>query len=224
MAKLQWNYQPTLETRLVTTAYSSKFTSIQEQREFTIRGLSGGMGLGSEKHERAIRSQLFTRWRSIAINGGVDVRALTFKPAMQKTYLNHYDAIVRQSDYRTSQSSLFTEAEYQDNRYKLKGGLRYTYYTDAAKHSSHHLDVRLQGSTFLTRNAGVEVTFDRLSQFQHSLEGLPVGWGTRLDGASFATTSHGGVASILRWGILGQRHVLCHPRWILPPSLEHDQL
>jgi hypothetical protein len=176
VAKLQWNYQPTLGTRLVTTAYSSKFTSIQEQREFTIRGLSGGMGLGSEKYERAIRSQLFTRWRSIAINGGVDVRALSFKPAMQKTYLNHYDAIVRQSDYRTSQSSLFTEAEYQDTRYKLKGGLRYTFYKDAAKHPSHHLDVRLQGSTFLTRNAGVEVTFDRLSQFQHSLEGLPVGW------------------------------------------------
>lgn len=176
LSKLQWNFNPSPQTRLVTTAYLSGFSSLQEGREVTPTGLGQGAAVGSVKNERGVRSQLFTQLGKIALNGGVDLRNQLFRPALQTTFLDAKRSRAKDVNYTTSQTSLFTEAEYKDERYKLKGGLRYTLYKDAAEQSSHYLDVRLHSSTFLTKNAGVEVTFDRLSQFQHSLEGLPVGW------------------------------------------------
>lgn len=176
VAKLQWNYSPSSTWRWSTMAYNSNFTSLQQQQQKTFHGLQGGLSLGAEKRERAVRSQLFGQLGHIVFNGGIDARWQQFHPVMQKVYLNLFHSVEQRNDYATTLSSAFAEGEYTDHTYKLKAGLRYTLYNNAQSASSHHLDVRLQGSAFLTPHAGVEVTFDRLTQFQHSIEGLPLGW------------------------------------------------
>ena len=74
--------------------------------------------------------------------------------------------------------SLFSDAYYEvEKRIKVKGGIRWNWYSNQIGNHVQTIDVHLLTDIFIKKNFGVEVTIDKNSQFHHVLEGLPSGWG-----------------------------------------------
>lgn len=176
--KLGWNWQITPGMKAETYIYHNHFNTRQRQREASNNDNEGkyGIFLASEKDEWAVKSQLIHikgKWNTL---GGIDYRNQQFSPVMQKIQVSSKDEISSNLQYATSLATLFAESGYEkENKSKFRGGVRYNLFLNE-EHLMHNIEFRLFSSVFLTRQMGIEATFDQLTQFQHTLEGLPVGW------------------------------------------------
>lgn len=176
VGSVKWIYTPSDAFRVETSAFYSYFKSADRQTEHTIENTNLGVFLAAQKTEKALKSQFFTKWKGISFNGGVDIRSQDHRPVMQKINLNVNQQNERKSIFKTAIASLYGEGEYVGETYRLKGGARYNCFLNEDNKAMHNAEIRLQGSYFVTKNAGLEATYDRLVQYQHTLEGLPVGW------------------------------------------------
>ena len=173
--KASWIYTPQDRLRLETSVYYTDHATKQGQYSYDDKD-KRGLVLGSTKSELALRSHLTTRVRSIDLGAGIDLRRQHFHPMMQSLSLEETRTVDGSPRGGTTLASLYAEGDYKATAYGLQGGLRYDLFRDADGHIFHNLDVRLKGQVPLTPTLRLEATYDRLTQYQHTLEGLPVGW------------------------------------------------
>lgn len=176
-AKLLWTYTVNDRIKTETSAYYTHFNAKQRRREYSKAPKTQyGILFGSDKKEVALSHRLVYEKDFLSTNAGIDYRKQRFRPVVQKIALSSENEVNKTQSYNTSITSLFLESEYgKEYRYKLKGGLRYNLFESGGKKHSD-FETRFYSSVFLTSNIGVEATYDFLTQFQHTLEGLPVGW------------------------------------------------
>lgn len=185
---LSWIYKPSADSHFETRAYYSSFSS-QLKREEQESIYQHGIFIKSGYSEWAVKSQYFLEHNRLKINGGIDLKKQTFRPLIKKMFatgeFSPLDTL-----YNSYLSSLFGEVLCEKEPFLIKAGLRYNLYqnrkmklnSDTKAESNedrklfHDLEFRLRTSAFLTQNSGVEFTYDRLTQFRHVLEGLPIGW------------------------------------------------
>jgi len=174
--KASWLYTPSKHLSLETSVYYTDCGTRQAQVSDGDWGVHKGLMMGSEKKELALRSHLTTRIHDIDLGMGIDLRQQRFRPMVQTLSIEGNKARDWRPAFTTTIASVFAEGVYRRPHYAVQGGIRYDLFRSHERHISHNIDLRLKGSLPLTRELGIEATYDRLTQYQHTLEGLPIGW------------------------------------------------
>lgn len=134
------------------------------------------LGVSSGLDEFAVNSKFsYFMGDQIYLNAGVTYQHQTFRPANQKFVVSSTD-LNNKEIKRSNLLSAYAEVNYQ--LYDLatfKLGYRHTLQKGDSS-SNANFDVHFLSHLYLNDNFGVEVTFDRLNQYYHILEGLPTGW------------------------------------------------
>lgn len=172
--KVGWTYTPREQLRLETSVYYAGYSTRQGQ--VGQDGIRRGLVVGSEKGEWALRSHLTTQVRELDLGTGLDLRQQTFRPMMQSLAVDGARGADWSPTFTTTLASLYMEGRYRNPNYSVQAGLRYNLFRDPGRQISHHLDARLKYEFVLTPTLSLEATYDHLTQYQHTLEGLPVGW------------------------------------------------
>ena len=165
---LKW-YQPLGRSELRLSASVNSYGSRQEQDKF-YRGKQQQLSLLSRLLETTLdaggSTPLGGRFR---IDYGLKARYGIFTPGQVSAVVNRSDILM---------ADAFVQAGYRiPNRLELKGFVRYNRFQNR-KDGSVSLDPEAGASLHWTvfPHVALEGTFDRLVQYYHTLEGLPVGW------------------------------------------------
>lgn len=156
-----------------TNAYSAqknvKFDENQTNRK-------SQLGVSSELDEWALNAKLnYSVNDKLLINGGATLQKQVFKPGNEKYVVSHSD-VSHTETLPNTLLSVFGETAYNPNkRLNMRLGYRHTFQKTETDNYTN-FDVHFLNHIFLTDNWGVELTFDRLNQYYHILEGLPTGW------------------------------------------------
>lgn len=179
--KAGWDFQPTTQLKLKTTAYYSATHSVQEQvyfKEYTPEEVQSQLRLGSKIEEWSLNSLLKYRVNELVeLSAGLNYQLQRFTPASEKTI---YSQNIRNKASDTQNSNLlaaFADAKYtMPERLELTLGYRHTWHRTAEENYRQNFDLRFLGNFYWTKQLGIELSYDRLTQYYHVLEGLPTGW------------------------------------------------
>lgn len=178
--KVGWQSQLTQKLDLKTTVYYTKNNSTQEQLyfdEWIPEKTNSQLRLGSKLDEWSTSSVLqYKNSERLKFKAGVNFQSQKFQPATEKTI---YSEQINNSSDLTQKSNLlagFVGVDYSvTDKYDISVGYRHTFqFLD--NNSRNNFDLRFLGDIYLNKNIGIEVSYDRLTQYYHVLEGLPTGW------------------------------------------------
>lgn len=156
-------------TRLEVTASANQYGSNQQQKKVyreTVNELSLRSSLTEYALASSVRRVLADR---MALSGGLDARFAVFAPGQ---------VAKENAQTNTLLSNAWVQAEYTvPGRMALRGTVRGHYYRNLTAESSR-FDPEASISAKLNLNdwLSAELTGDRMLQYYHTLEGLPVGW------------------------------------------------
>ncbi len=144
---------------------------------------SSEMTMSNQRSDLSFQSNVFWSVRdNLSLSGGVCLSHQTFNPANRvvgsgKTdRFNKQDSTFNYVFFRMNMLALFGEVGYSLNRkLRLNAGFRSTY-VSSENDSRNNVDLHGKIDYWLTDRLGLETTFDRMTRYQHTLEGLPVGW------------------------------------------------
>ena len=166
-------------TRIEVTASANRYRSIQKQSKI-YRETENHLSLRSDLREFGVKANLshFVCDRKIIVGEGLNVRYAQFAPGQ-------VDGQPRYSNTMLASFWLQAESHYPERLF-VKATVRGNYYRNMDfvptnypyRRSGERLDPELSLSAkwALTRNISLEFTHDKLMQYYHTLEGLPVGW------------------------------------------------
>ncbi len=165
---------------LKSSAYYSSTYSTQEQSYFDHyipEKVTSQLRLGTELNEWSINSRLrYILNERLTLSGGFNYQLQEFNPASER---NIYTQDIQNNFDNTERSSLL--ASFADIRYKnpekfeLTLGYRHSF-QDIDGQNRNNYDIRFLGDIYLSQKLGIELSYDRLTQYYHVLEGLPTGW------------------------------------------------
>ncbi|MFV0265537.1 MAG: hypothetical protein ACK5HT_00215 [Draconibacterium sp.] len=178
--KAGWLSQVSPFLKLNVNTYYSSTRSVQEQLyfdEWQAETTKSQLRLGTTLNEWSFNNLLTYKISSyLETKGGLSYQGQQFRPASEKTIYTQstnekYDELLK-SDLLT----VFAEFSYKKPQVvEITLGYRHTFQvTD--KNRYNNFDLRLLADIYLTGNTGLELSFDRLTQYYHVLEGLPTGW------------------------------------------------
>lgn len=154
-----------------------------QQQEKTIGEVYNKLGITSQIKELVANAQFKYRldkgWK-LAI--GARATKSYFAPGSCKLYGTENTGYSNsQNKSENLLTNIYGELEYKknDNEYALLAVRGNGFFTQMGKwdeFSEFNTEVSLSGSKRLTNWIGVEATFDWLSQYYHTLEGIPLGW------------------------------------------------
>ena len=82
----------------------------------------------------------------------------------------------RNEEFGSHLLSLFADLEFQNERLTARAGLRPTLCTDSTSRAMLDCDIKALVQLHLSRTLTATVSADRMVQYHHTLEGLPIGW------------------------------------------------
>jgi hypothetical protein len=178
--KAGWASQLTSQLKLETTAYYSSTHSTQEQiyfKEGEPSKKNSQLRLGSELNEWSANSMLKYNINDLfTVKAGFNYQSQEFQPASEKTI--HTQNVNNRFDDIQKSNLLAGFADLHYNKpglIELTLGYRHTFQNIEGQ-SRNNFDLRFLGDIYLTQKLGVELSYDRLTQYYHVLEGLPTGW------------------------------------------------
>ena len=158
-------------TKLELTASANWYGSLQQQKKF-YRGVPNNLSLESGLKEYALSWNL--RHRPVAggrltLGEGLDVRYGQFAPGQ---------VAAKNNTSHTLLATAWVQADYTvPDRVALKAAVRGHYWQNFADRTGRFdPEVSLAAKWTLTKWLSLELTGDRLVQYYHTLEGLPLGW------------------------------------------------
>ena len=188
LVNLSWDRQDLGRLEKLHTAVSyNRHTGTQEQ-ETVLDGSFNRFELRSTLQEVTLLSTAATSWGRWTAQFGVKVRGARFNPGSSRRFdgSTHKDADVSPlvDAYRnTVLSTLHGQLEYTvPERFVLRMSLRGNAYAYGVGHTGgqsgwlFHPEGGLMARLHLNRHLGVEATADALTQYYHTLEGIPLGW------------------------------------------------
>ena len=163
-------------TRLDVTASYNKYSSLQQQ-EKRYHGIWNQLSLNSALTEYGLQTKLHHSWDSpIVLDEGLTFRYAQFSPGQVGDMTKRTDVIL---------ATPWVQATYSiPEILSLKAVLRGNYYHSqnmaqtAEELGSGRIDPEfsLAAKWNIIPQLAFEATFDRLVQYYHTLEGMPVGW------------------------------------------------
>ncbi|MCG8580108.1 MAG: TonB-dependent receptor [Bacteroidales bacterium] len=178
--KMGWDSHLSSKSKLETSAYYSSTHTVQEQNHFNLDnpGQSDSrLRLGSQLDEWSVNSQLLHKINTLmTVNIGFNYQLQAFEPGSEKTI---YTQSVNDRFNKRQSSNLlagFVDVGYNNpETLELSLGYRHTFQSIEG-HERNNFDIRFLGDIYLSKNLGIEMSYDRMTQFYHILEGLPTGW------------------------------------------------
>ncbi len=187
--KMNWSslaFKIGLETRISSKlnlnsfAYYSSTYSTQEQvyfDDYTSKKIASQLRLGSKLKEWSFNSRLqYILNDKFSLTGGFNYQLQEFNPASERSiYIQDVD-----NEYNNIESSGllagFTDINYSNyEKIELTLGYRYTFQHIEGQ-SRNNYDIRFLSDIYLSKKMGIELSYDKFTQFYHVLEGLPTGW------------------------------------------------
>lgn len=159
--KLGWRQPLSRSLTLLSKVYGTWSESGQRMSESAGYGRDSRIEAMSSRQEFAVESKLSGRaGRKWEYTAGADWR---------------YDVFDTDERYVSHLASVFAGVAYNAPMLRLEGGVRQSrHLIDGTRESG--TDVRFKGDCRLAPWLGLEVSLDRLTQYRHVLEGLPLGW------------------------------------------------
>lgn len=178
IAKLGWRSIWSEKLNMNVWAYYTKAYSAQKAIKFKDNNKirKSQLGVSSELEEWTLNAKLnYPINDKLLINGGATMQKQLFKPGNEK-YVILYKDVSHTANMPNTLFSIFGEAVYNLNKLlNMRLGYRHTFQKTETNIYSN-FDLHFLGHLFLSENWGLELTFDRLNQYYHVLEGLPTGW------------------------------------------------
>ena len=186
--KAGWNLYVNDQFSLNTVAYKNHVHSVQREKYpyyINPKEDNSRLELSSSLKEWCVSSKM--NWvvnNKLTINGG-------FSTQHQKFYMSNHeymrtDDISKTYEQNTDNTlnALFAEAKYNvEQLTDVSLGLRLISQSNG-KENHNGMDVHILNHWYILSNFGVELSFDKMNQFYHVLEGLPTGWSMNLMTAS----------------------------------------
>ena len=159
------------------TASVNNFGSIQEQEKYFREALNH-LSLRSDLTEIGLQAEMRHRigkMDRLSLSEGINVRHARFSPGQ----------VGKHSKVTWTQLiNAWLQAEYQiPDKLVAKASARYNYYGNLSSSNPYHRskefkdpELSVSAKWNFVRHLALEVTYDRLVQYYHTLEGLPVGW------------------------------------------------
>ena len=139
----------------------------------------------SKLSEISLKSSLLYK-KSPLLNSklGIHISQQDFRPISEKYYLDENDDEERSSEFdkinKQNYYSFFVNNKFNiSDKLVLDLGLRATVFGESSS-KLFSLDYRLASMYSFSPKLGLKFTVDRFSQFNHTIEGLPLGWATDL--------------------------------------------
>ena len=168
IALLRWQLVGNRTEANISASYN--YYSSKQKQDKIFRGKENHLSLLSSLKEATVDVDAKTRINEkIKIGYGAKAKLATFEPGQVASIRNKSDVTL---------ADAFVQGEYSiPERLDIKAFARINHYSnnqDNSKYTDPEAGASIRWS--LNRHFAVEGTFDRLVQYYHTLEGLPVGW------------------------------------------------
>lgn len=176
LASLIWEHKHPDGIRVRTQAYANQFQSGQQFIYYSEDGqLESALRMRTSIGEINASTTFWfdiTRW-SLMAGGSFSVRQ--FSPAAEKVLVGQSTSNEFGENSRTQNHNIFAAIAYRNSFLAASFGVRQSAYLISKNHT-WLTDIRVSAKGFWGSKGGVEITYDKLSQTHHTLEGLPMGW------------------------------------------------
>ena len=176
--RMSWNWKISETVQLNTMAYYNRFASGQRQREFFKKQGSSDLRLQTSLQELAAQSALRYQINNMIVTAGLQAKSQQIQPAAEKIYVGQNSAADHYTfnpDYFSKMLTGYVDFDYKYKQFTSSIGYQSNYYfVENQKLFDNNL--RLALAIELSKETGLEFSYDQLSQFHHIIEGLPVGW------------------------------------------------
>ena len=168
IALLRWQFVGNRTEANISASYN--YYSSKQKQDKIFRGKENHLSLLSSLKEATVDVDAKTRINEkFKIGYGAKAKLATFEPGQAASIRNKSDVTL---------ADAFVQGEYSiPERLDIKAFARINHYSnnqDDSKYTDPEAGASIRWS--LNRHFAVEGTFDRLVQYYHTLEGLPVGW------------------------------------------------
>jgi hypothetical protein len=179
ITRLGWDLDLNDKLRISTLAYYNNYITGNRQQNFSDSRNNSDLRLHTTLNEFAVQSEAIYQNRKFKLNTGLQFKTQSIKPAAERMYIGQNSNNPNRYAYEPVTNSnflvVFGNGEYKYNIFTVSLGLRETFYfTETNKFFDSNIRASLAAE--LTKQTGVELSYDQFTQFHHVLEGLPVGW------------------------------------------------
>ncbi|WP_171596209.1 TonB-dependent receptor [Marinifilum caeruleilacunae] len=182
VAKLAWECQlsPVLEWR--TKSYFSHSYSARESIYFneyrSDHHPESQLKLGTKLNEWCVNSELqYDFTDRLKMTTGLNYQNRAFHPASEKTLYEQNSHSKSSPDLKVGLLAAYANFRYHiPQKMELMAGYRHTIQSGDNSSKVSNFDLRFLADIYLHKKMGIELTFDKLTQYYHVLEGLPTGW------------------------------------------------
>lgn len=182
--KIEWNKKVNNNFSTQLFSYANFFKNRMLQEEFLNRKLVSGILINNKISEFTIKGVLRYQPNTNQVLMGASASSYQFESGSQKVITSAKTAQWFPNLYKPFQGNLFVEWLYTYNKLRAKLDLRGNYYK-LDDYQKLIPEFRFLTSYFISKDFGIEATYDNNAQFFHSLEGLPLGWSLDITIPSF---------------------------------------
>lgn len=177
-----WNYFPNADWSIKTNISYNSFSSdqYQERRISSTIAEPTAIQISSSIKEMSFSSLAKYNFnKNIKAQFGAELKSSVFNPGS-------YKSVSKLSDYQNNKyennksnnllANINAQLEYEEqNKFSLRLAGRLIYF-NSKNYSNFKPEIRFFGNYFITQSLGLNATVDFLTQFYHTLEGVPTGW------------------------------------------------
>jgi hypothetical protein len=168
-------YNPNL--KLETSAYVNNFVTGQSMKMTEDKS---EIKVQSDILEESVQSTLTYSPSNWKLDAGIKLKHRTYHPASEKILSGIAKINSFENSYSTVLSTLYANASYQYRAVTLSAGLRQNVYINGTDPAILFTDAKLNSIIDLNSTTSLNLSYDHISQTQHTLEGLPTGWSVDL--------------------------------------------
>jgi len=177
IANLSWDCSSTSVFDRVYSSFSFNGHSGVQSQETSLNGSNIYFMVRSTLDELTFLSTAEKRWDNWSTQFGYKIRGASFNPGSSQVFED-----VRGNNVYTMIVSLHGQLEYGSlDKFLFKMALRGNLYGYGLLNNRQtgwmcHPEMSLMARINLTKKLGIETTVDYLTQYYHTLEGIPLGW------------------------------------------------
>ena len=181
IGNLEWNCNISPKWSVKTNASYNSYQSGQTQ-ERIMQDKYNKLAITSSIEELSLntifRYQISDNWN---FKLGMRATSSTFNPGSSQEYSAETESAGKANKTENFMGNLYTELKYNNkDRLQMALSLRGNYFIgEKSKYDEYKgfdPEVSFNASARLTKWMGIEATYDRLVQYYHTLEGIPLGW------------------------------------------------
>lgn len=137
------------------------------------------------KEANASAQMVMSLNENMRLKYGISTKFAWFKQGTARIYIDRFTGAREVSELpsswtRTEMASANGQFEWSQDKFSVRGSVRMNVYHNSDEHRIKDWyfvpEASVMGKYGITGNLGIEATIDYVSQFYHTLEGVPMGW------------------------------------------------